>query len=84
MQSFYRQIWKGQGSYSKRKKKKQGHLPLGVRAGGLILQIASLLLMGRFQTDWFRIPLQGEAGTAVRLDIKSSWGLTEVTPFWAC
>ena len=32
--------------------------------------------------DWF-IPLLGEAETAVRLGIKSWWGVAQVTPFWA-
>ena len=49
----------------------QGHLPLGERAGGLIMQITSPWLTGKFQSDLFKISLLGEAETAIRLCTKS-------------
>lgn len=71
---------------SKRGKKdyfRQGHLPLGGKLGGPRMQTTSLELIRKFQTEWFKI-LPGEAETTLRLGIKSWWGLTEVTLFWAC
>lgn len=37
----------------------------------------------QFQTDWVKILFLGEAKIAIRLGIKSWWGLAKVTPFWA-
>ena len=37
----------------------------------LIKQITSLVLTRKFQFDWFKILLLGEAETAIRLGIKS-------------
>ena len=54
------------------------------RAGGLIMQIASQVLIRKFQTDWIKILLVAEAETIIRLGIQSWWGLAEATPFWAC
>lgn len=42
-----------------------GHLFSEGRAGSLIMQITSLVLNRKFQTDWFKIPFLGEAETAV-------------------
>ena len=39
--------------------------------------------MRKFQTDWFKIPLQGAAETVVRLGVKSLEGLAYVALFWA-
>lgn len=48
------------------------------------MQITSLVLNRKFQTDWFKIPFLGEAETACGLVIKSRRSLAEVTPFGAC
>ena len=34
--------------------------------GGSIKQMTSLVLIRKFQTDWFKIPLLGEAKTSIR------------------
>ena len=43
-----------------------------------------LLLTRKFRVGWLKVTFLGETRAAVRLNIKSSWGLTQVTPFWAC
>lgn len=48
------------------------------------MQSTSLVVIRKSQTDWLKIPLLGEAEMAVRLGVKSGWGLTEVTPCWGC
>ena len=47
------------------------------------MQITSLVLIRKFQTDWFKISLLGEAETAGRVCIKFWGGLAKVTPFGA-
>ena len=47
--------------------------PLG-KAGGLIWQVTLLVLVKKFQVDWFKIPLPGEAETAIRLGFKFGFG----------
>lgn len=42
----------------------------------------SLVLSRKFQAGWFKIPLLGEAATAIRLGVKSWWGLAKATPSW--
>lgn len=32
--------------------------------------------------EWFKISLLGEGETVARLNIKSWWGLAQLTPFW--
>lgn len=39
-----------------------------------VMQITSLVLTRKFQTDWFKIPLPGEAETAISLIIKFWFG----------
>ena len=39
-----------------------------------MMQMTSLVLIKKFQTEWFKIPLLGEAETAVRFT-KSWWYL---------
>ena len=72
MECFYRQ--KGRNEEGKKQRAdhfRQGHLSLKARySRGLIGQIISLVLIGKFQTDWFKIPLLGKAETAVRLGTK--------------
>lgn len=48
---------------------RQGYLLLG-EGRGLVMQITSPMLISKFQPDWFKIPLVGEAETAVSLGIK--------------
>lgn len=51
---------------------RQSHPPLGEEGvGGVIRQIISLGLTRKFQTNCFKIPLLGEALTAIKLGIKS-------------
>ena len=84
IESYYR---KGAGQVVIRERKRKiieaGHFPLGDRPWGFIMQIISPGITGIFQTDWFRIPLQGMEETAVKLDIKSWWYFVQVAPFWA-
>lgn len=48
------------------------------------MQITSLMLTGKFHTDWFKIPLLGEAETAIRFCGNSWLCLPQIIPFWAC
>ena len=57
----------GHGSGKKRKDYfMQDYLPLE-EGKGSIMQITSPVLIRKFQIDWFKIPLLGEAEIAVRL-----------------
>lgn len=47
-------------------------------------KITSLVQTKKFQTDWYKIPLLGEAEIAIRWGIMFWWGFVEVTPFGAC
>lgn len=46
------------------------------------MQITSLVLISKFQTDWFKIPLLGEATTAVNLGSKSWLGFSRSDLIW--
>ena len=61
----------------------QVYLLLERKAGVLLIQITSLVLTRKFQTDWIKIPPLGEAGTANRVGMKSQQGLAKVTLFGA-
>lgn len=56
----------------------------GGRTEDFNVQITSLVQLRKYQTEWFKIPLQEDAETALRLASKSWRGLTLVTPFWGC
>lgn len=46
------------------------------------MQITSLGLISKFQTDWLKIPLLGEAETTVSLGIKSWLGFSRSDFIW--
>lgn len=50
---------------------RQGYFPLvGGGVGWGLMQITSLMWIRKFQTDWFKIPLLGEAETPIKLGVK--------------
>ena len=53
----------------------------GGGAGGKEWQEFYYFLTRIRKCQWFKIPLLGEVETAVRLGIKSRWGLPQMTPF---
>ena len=57
-------------------KRKEEYFSQGCRAGGLIGQIASLVLVRKFHTDYFKILLE-EAETAFKSGIKYWWNLAK-------
>ena len=75
MERFYRQ----EGETRKLKVNFPGKIPLPYgKAGGLIKLIASQGLLRYFQSNWFKIPLLGEAETASKFCHISQKNLTEV------
>lgn len=53
---------------------RQGYLPLEKGRGSYLIDYFWSVVR-KFQTDWLKILLLGEAKTAIRLSIKSWWGL---------
>lgn len=75
MEGFYRQEGGAKKLLGKEKIKyyfRLGYLPLGGRAEGL-MQVTSGVIR-KFQTVWFKIPLLGEAETAISLGLKPQFG----------
>lgn len=72
-EDFYRQKWAGIRKLVAKEKKElfqANHFPLG-KGQGSVIQITSLVLIKKFQTDGFEVLFLGEAETALRLGIKS-------------
>ena len=59
------------------------HFPLGEGRGRLIRHFTLLMLIRKFQAEWFKIALLGEDKTSLRLGTKSWCGLAKATPFWS-
>lgn len=70
MEGFYRQEGGRESSYQPKRTGdcfRQGHFPLGGRTGNPMWM--TLLVTGKFQTVWFKIPLLGEVEVTVGLGI---------------
>ena len=60
----------GQGCHKEKKELFQARSPSFWGRYGSMLQITSLVLTRKFQTDWLKVTVLGEAEIVVRLSIK--------------